>query len=160
MESRRLVNLSLKYIDMTLLKIISVIFVSVVFTRCSTTGQRDICLSKPDNLNGRWIITEVAGRIIKPETNSENTPPFMVFDLSSKHLNGFSGCNSFSGKFEVSNDTIMILPLTATQRGCPGDAESILFHQLERIKLYNATADSLKFLSGDRVLLSCVRDNK
>lgn len=72
-------------------------------------------------------------------------------------IQGFSGCNSFSGGFELENDSIKLGPLTATQMGCIKKGEAFFYDQLKKTTRFQVRGDILKFLAGKKILLSFIK---
>jgi heat shock protein HslJ len=65
---------------------------------------------------------------------------------------GFAGCNTFSGGYEVSGDTITLGPLASTQMACPDSqmaAETSYFKALEAVDTWSIQDSQLVLSDGD-----------
>jgi heat shock protein HslJ len=144
---------------MKISKVAISIFISAAIIGCKP-NIKNTSLSKPEDLPGQWQLTAVLQdtSIITSEFGEKK--PFIIIDNATHQIQGFSGCNSFSGGIEAKNDSIKILPLTANQMGCMNNGESIFFSQLAKSNRFEVKKDSLKLLIGDTVLLSFSKDNE
>lgn len=110
------------------------------------------------NLAGRWVLDN-AHIVNNGNTGHKVDPkPYLKFDTKKHMVSGYSGCNSFSGEFHQTKDSLEFRPLIATQRGCLGGTEARIFEGISSARAYRATRNTLKLLSGDTVVLSFVRD--
>ena len=71
--------------------------------------------------NGTWVLAEIGGVAVR---HSSATAPF--FTLDGQIINGFDGCNRFSGRLDAPGQIV------ATRRGCP-DATLMLPLDLNRL---------------------------
>jgi len=144
---------------MKICKIIVSIFIFCAFV-CCKPAIKETFTSKPEDLQGQWKLTGIFqdASIINSEFGEKK--PVIIIDVKKHQIQGFSGCNSFGGGFEVKKDSIRILPLTANQIGCIKNGESIFFKQLAKTNRFEVSKDSLKFLASDTVLLSFSKDMK
>ena len=72
-------------------------------------------------------------------------------------LQGFGGCNQFSGRFTVSGDTLSIETLVATLRECQSDVmtrESELFQALQGTRMAASGGDDLILKTADGTVLA------
>ena len=72
-------------------------------------------------------------------------------------LQGFGGCNHFSGRFTMSGDTLSIGPLVATLRACADDVmrrEGELFQALQGTRMAASGGDDLILKTADGTVLA------
>ena len=138
---------------MNICKIISAIFIISALISCKGAIKKTV-ISKPEDLQGQWKLVGILQDTGIINREFEEKKPFVILDYQKHQVQGFSGCNSFSGNFEVTKDSIKILPLTANQMGCLKQGENIFFKQLYRANHFQVSKDSLKLLASDTVLLS------
>lgn len=72
-------------------------------------------------------------------------------------LQGFGGCNQFSGRFTVSGDTLSIGPLVATLRACADDVmtrEGELFQALQGTRMAASSGDELILKAAEGTVLA------
>ncbi|KEQ29359.1 DUF4377 domain-containing protein [Pedobacter antarcticus] len=70
----------------------------------------------------RWNLIQLNNK------TQENSPAFLVFDITTGKVNGNSGCNSIFGSFEHTANTISFKQLASTMMACLDDKSN----QLER----------------------------
>jgi heat shock protein HslJ len=66
-------------------------------------------LQPAGDLQGTWKLVEINSRPVRPAT----TGALPVFTIKSQSIEGFDGCNDFSGRLDQPGS------ITATRRGCP-----------------------------------------
>ena len=80
-----------------------------------------------------------------------------VHFLGSGRLQGFGGCNQFSGRFTVAGDTLNVETLVATQRACQPDVmtrEGELFQALQGTRMAASDGDDLILKAADGTVLA------
>ena len=100
-----------------------------------------------------WVVQEMSVDGTMTAPIPEN-PPYAEFVDGS--VAGSSGCNTYSGGYEVSSDSMTIGPLAATLMACIGslqDQESIYFGLLDRVDTFNVSDDELTLSAGDTILI-------
>lgn len=102
-------------------------------------------------LNGMWELTYISGRRIAFEGLYPDKKPFIQFDRENKRVSGNTGCNSFTGRFEVSGSAISFPePMAMTRMACPGEGEQAFTDMLKKVNAYAITdGATLSFLIGD-----------
>ncbi|MFL2547024.1 MAG: META domain-containing protein [Candidatus Rariloculaceae bacterium] len=71
-----------------------------------------------------WVLTRLGGHPVIANANSR--PPRLMLSSSENNASGFSGCNNFSGGYEIDGSSISFGPLAVTMMACSegGDTES------------------------------------
>ncbi|WP_322820670.1 META domain-containing protein [Chloroflexus sp.] len=104
---------------------------------CTNSGT-----STTDLTNRQWQLIEIDGQ---PPLHSEHALT-IVFDATGR-VNGFSGCNSFSGDYRINGATITLSNVMTTLMACADDAvtaQEIMFHQaLQAVTQYELNAGTL-----------------
>ena len=67
-----------------------------------------------------WLLIELNGKPIAPIEDQKSL--FIIFQSEEKRVNGFGGCNSFTGSFTTSGSTINAT-LASTRMFCEGRME-------------------------------------
>jgi len=99
---------------------------------------------------GDWEVTGYfrPGAIVSPVPGSRLTATF-----EDGRISGESGCNSYTGPFEVDDTKIAIGPLASTLRACAdpavGEQESQFLAALELARTFTVTGDNLTLLRED-----------
>lgn len=110
-------------------------------------------LSNPKDLNGSWNLVSILQDTISIKEWPKGRRPYINIDIDKKTVQGYSGCNSFSGDFSLRNDSLKFNPFIATEIGCTDNIEQAFFSRLRRIKHYRIENDRLELLAQDTSLL-------
>lgn len=110
-------------------------------------------LPNPKDLNGSWNLVSILQDTISIKEWPKDRQPYINIDIDKKTVQGYSGCNSFSGDFSLRNDSLKFNPFVATEIGCTDNIEQAFFSRLRRIKHYRVEKDRLELLSQDTLLL-------
>ncbi|RZS99868.1 META domain-containing protein [Aquimarina brevivitae] len=134
------------------------IFVSFLFLACSSAKKNasDSTTEKTiSTLDGKYLVTQLNG-----ENVSEHNIT-MEFDKKNKKVSGYSGCNTYSSTYTVSDNGVVIDIPMATKRYCPdlGDLEKDFFKALTSCKTTQLKSDQL-LLNGmeGKTLLAGVKE--
>lgn len=107
-------------------------------------------LTKPADLqliNPLWILTEIGGKAVTSKTE------IYVHFIDGSKVEGFSGCNTFNGKYTTDGADIEIGPLVSTKMTCEEQTvENQLLFALKRAVAYTADAKILILKNDDGVL--------
>lgn len=94
-----------------------------------------------------WKVVELSGvQIIWKHENQRE--PHIIFRSFENQFNGNSGCNTFSGSYELlTGNEIMLSQVMATKMYCEGTmtVEDQLFQILEKVNGYSVIGDALSF---------------
>ena len=93
-----------------------------------------------------WHVAEAGG-----QTVPEGVEARVRFD--GRGVSGRGGCNSFSGSFELTGESLRFGPIAATMKACAGPqmaAERALFAALGATRGFDIDAEGALILLGDR----------
>ena len=97
-----------------------------------------------------WTLLEVGGTQARVAENIAQ--PSLQLDTVETRASGSTGCNSFSGSYELTGDSLRFGPLASTRRACLDPAmnrqESVYLKALSDTRRWRVTGDTL-ILSGD-----------
>ncbi|WP_340114632.1 META domain-containing protein [Maribellus mangrovi] len=99
-------------------------------------------------LNGTWNAQKINGSIIKlPSTRGAGVLPTVYIDITKMQISGIDNCNNFTGSIsKLSESTIELGPLAATQKMCPDMAIATAFNKaLQAVKQYELSENTLTF---------------
>ncbi|NPA36230.1 MAG: META domain-containing protein [Chlorobi bacterium] len=100
----------------------------------------------------KWILISYKGQ--KPsEAGFKKRIPYLIIDEEKGQITGHSGCNSFNGQVNISGNKIKTGVLTSTKAYCMGVPEHEFFKLLNGTDNFKISADKLKLLKGNEVLL-------
>jgi len=102
---------------------------------------------------GPWLLLELDGAIVQLPAGERQ--PYLLFLQQERKVTGFSGCNEFTGGYELKGDALSFGPLAATRRFCAGaagDIEQAFLGALGKVSGWRLDRQMLLLLGGDRVL--------
>ncbi|MCI5130586.1 MAG: META domain-containing protein [Candidatus Electrothrix sp. EH2] len=67
----------------------------------------------------RWYLIELAGRAAKPEQMNKKTLPFLKVQRGDQLIQGFAGCNNFTGSWLFTDNDFIFSRIKATRMACP-----------------------------------------
>lgn len=109
-------------------------------------GGSDTPALPPSVLDGKvWKLVEMQGAVLNK--SFKQRPPTIQFKGESQRFYGFSGCNNFSGQFEIREGNVLILSKVATTRkACPNmEAESGFLSMLNSVERFSLAGETLTF---------------
>lgn len=102
-----------------------------------------------------WKLVSIAGQLYRHA--GADREPHLTLRTDGNAVTGFSGCNTFNGRFErdASVGRLRFDQLAATQRACLDgmDSEARFLTMLQEANRYVIRGDALRLLRGDEVLL-------
>ncbi len=106
-----------------------------------------VSAKKPDVTltNTYWKTETISGEAV----TVENKEPFIKFKDDGS-TNGFLGCNSFSGSYEINEQTLIFKPLASTKKMCMQqmDIEAAMSAALAATAHYTINGEELTLLDG------------
>lgn len=82
------------------------------------------------------------------------------FNEKKQQISGFSGCNRFTGSYNLKANSIKMGPLAATKMFCGDTANQIEFEMHEALSKTDKiilTEDVLQFLSNEKIILTAIK---
>ncbi|QSE97022.1 META domain-containing protein [Fulvivirga lutea] len=109
-------------------------------------------LQKVDNsiTNRNWELVSIGGAEISAEKI-----PTIKFDADANKVQGYGGCNNYSGRFELGvNRRLTISGIMATKMMCQNSVENEFFAALNKTSSYQLESNKLILKSGDTSLIT------
>jgi heat shock protein HslJ len=109
--------------------------------------------TEKQSLNGSFQINTLSDSII---TDYKLT---FEFNIETKQITGFSGCNRFSGTYNVHENNLKIGPIASTRMYCDDSANKIeikLLDYLSKVDSFKYDKGILSFLSNKKILIESV----
>lgn len=108
-----------------------------------------------------WTVREIDGVAATPGAGDKD----LQIAFSDEGVSGFAGCNSFTGSFDTSGDSLTLGPLAATQRACIDNdvsAQEIKFlAALAEVDTYAIEGDTLLLKDeSDQTIVLCEAPNR
>lgn len=100
----------------------------------------------------KWALIQMDG-VEQPES-----PVRVKFDLASKKINGFAGCNTFFGSYDLSEGSISFTQMGSTMIGCSDETVNKVEHNFLRlisgsVFKYDVAEQTLNLYQDDRLVL-------
>jgi heat shock protein HslJ len=117
------------------------------------------CTSSSEEINSglplektKWILTVLnSKKIFTPESGKD----IYVTFSSDKNINGFGGCNNFSGGFTLTKDKLKTGMIAATEMFCESrmDTESEFLKTLQKSERYNINGNILQIYDSTKLIM-------
>jgi len=104
-------------------------------------------------VNTYWRLVEISGQ---PATLGAGARELhMVLTSEGSRVHGFSGCNRFTGSYELTDSQLRLKPLAATRMACMEgmEQEQRFLQSLTSVMRFTNSGDDLALYSGDERLL-------
>ncbi len=118
------------------------------FASCSSAG-----IFNPVSLltGNNWVLNSLVGNSLDGSMFSGGLP-FLDF-MDEGRLSGFTGCNNFSGSFDLESSEIKINPGAMTKKACEGEGEDKFLSALSKVNNYKVARNKLTLMDGATELL-------
>lgn len=147
------------------MKYISLLVLSLFLFACGNTKE-STAMHQQKSLTEHYKISGMGNN----NTLSEDLT--LTFNLKTKIVSGFSGCNQFSGTFLVDGESITFGPLASTRKMCQPDTNTTEQHLLKALQetvrfsisnktvsLYNSEGSAILILEETRTSETKMTDN-
>jgi putative lipoprotein len=110
-------------------------------------------INTPEQLVGKkWLLTHLNGELLTVDHPEQQ--PFALFDLTKQTISGFSGCNSYSGICQLSDNQIKVSLVMSTRRFCEGSPEADFFRLLDMAKQFEISDNQLIIKDNHKILMT------
>ncbi len=100
--------------------------------------------------NTYWKLLEVDGQPAR--VGDKSAEPYLQLDPAQKQAHGGTGCNLFSGRYELKGSSLRFGPLASTRRACldpeMNRQETALLNALGATRTWQVTGDTLVLRGG------------
>lgn len=118
--------------------------------------------SEPVSITGKnWNLKVLDGKVIERKTGERDI--YFSLQPDENRIHGFSGCNSFSGTYDLGeDDSIGFSRMISTLRACPESDfnESALYSAFEKVSKYSVSGTGLTLYSEDGDSLAVFEQGK
>lgn len=102
----------------------------------------------------RWLLSELEGRA--PAPTGDRPAPDLTLAAGVMRAQGSTGCNRFTGSYEIGGAALRFGPAATTRMACPApgvmEQEQRFLEALRLTTAYRIEGDVLTLLAGERVL--------
>ena len=94
--------------------------------------------------NSRWSLIQVYGKKLEPDTLKKR--PFLKIQRGRQRIQGFAGCNEFTGSWFFNNNTFILRRIPSTRMACPlgMTVEYAFLQALDNTKKYTIKGNILR----------------
>lgn len=147
--------------EITKKTILLLAFTVLAFVGCKSPERLTIISTTPEfDRNDTWVLVSILGKEVEYSENQEKVT--ICFDPESHFYGGFSGCNSYGGRFRDRGRGRMTLndkdeEMSITRMACSEESMKLEFKYLlvlSKCDHYNLGEYSLELLVGDQVVLT------
>lgn len=147
---------------------IFIILIFFLLTSCSTVNKKKnqaSSISNKSNIQNKsnhqisffqteWELIKMGSS--KPKLTETDNKITILFSKNNSHFAGYSGCNRYSGKFNMKKENLTIENVISTKMACPDlnmSFENSYLNALNKVTNYNIIEDTLFLIKGDRPVL-------
>ncbi|SHO61363.1 META domain-containing protein [Algoriphagus zhangzhouensis] len=136
---------------MKYLKILSPLFFLIIFNSCGSVSNINpfALLSK-----NPWALSSLMGSGLDLNKFTGGLPSLSFLDGGK--LAGYSGCNDFSGSFQLEGTGIQLDPGAITKKACPGNGEQTFLDAIAKVRDFKVSKDKLTLLQGAEEIMTLV----
>lgn len=118
-----------------------------LFTGCAQTEQPK---SQARLIETYWKAVELEGKPV--EVRAGTREPHLILRSENNAVNGFSGCNSFRGAYEISGDSLRFKSMASTMMAClpaGSDTEKNFLSAIKAAAAHRVTGETLELRDQD-----------
>ncbi|MEJ8755970.1 META domain-containing protein [Pontibacter sp. H259] len=118
---------------------------------CKTATPAQPTAEGDSILDAYWMLMSLEGE--SPQTPNNTRTAYIRFQENENDVKGFSGCNTFFGKYELSGNSLRLSNLGSTRMMCPiMEQETRMMRVLERVDSYKLSDRILTFYQGNEAI--------
>ncbi|HRE40540.1 MAG TPA: META domain-containing protein [Ignavibacteria bacterium] len=128
------------------MKSLLILLTAMIFAGCSSSSDTSYTVASFENT--KWVIANIDG---KAPSSSVTNQPYIVFTGTTGNVSGNSGCNTFSGSYTSSGNSLTFSPIAATKMFCDGamDFEQSFLNLLNECDSYLVSNNILTLYGKD-----------
>lgn len=133
------------------MKYIAILLMLFSLKSCGNTKHTESAMQKkPDQIFGNYIITTISNDTLDIDTLT------ITFEEGTNRVSGYSGCNRFTGTFEIHENNLKFGPIAATKMLCAevnNTIEQQFFEALSKTNQFSVENGTLKLLNDTEIML-------
>ena len=104
--------------------------------------------------NTHWKLTRLGGKAVN--VPAKQREPYLVLNNKTKRIDGFGGCNRFTGTYQQNGDRLTLEKIAMTFMACPEemDTEREFIGVLEQIRSWKILGSYLELIDGNGTSLA------
>jgi heat shock protein HslJ len=131
--------------------VFGLLIIAVLLASCKTASP-----AQPQSETGvlqdaYWMLLSLEGEDLQSPNNTRTA--YIRFEEKDNDVNGFSGCNNFFGKYEITNNKLKLSKIGSTRMMCPViEQETKLLRLLKQVDVYTISGDILTLYAGNQAV--------
>lgn len=111
--------------------------------------QKQSTAAEADSILGAyWVLFSLEGQDVQRPQNTQTA--YVRFEEGKARVVGFTGCNRFSGKYELSGQKLSISNLSSSRMTCPDiEQENKMLDLLGQVSSFRIAGDLLMLYAGE-----------
>ena len=140
-----------------MLRLVFILSILCLTTSC-TLKTSDIITQDNTVLDAYWMLVSLEGEDV-PKAQ-DNRMAYIRFEEKENDVFGFTGCNKFSGKYTLGDETLGMSELRSTRMACASmETENKLMDVLSRVDSYRISKNVLTLYDGDKAVATFMTGN-
>lgn len=148
--------------------LLALILFTILLTSCSVFRSKDksitqkgdnktkneLSLQKLDIFQTEWELIRMGAS--KPNLTGTDNKVSILFSKDNSHFAGFSGCNRYSGKYEIKKGNLLFDNIVSTKMACPEtdmSFETNYLNALNKVDNFAINGDTLFLKNNGRAVL-------
>ena len=148
--------------------LLALILFTILLTSCSVFRSKDksitqkgdnktkneLSLQKLDIFQTEWELIRMGAS--KPKLTGTDNKVSILFSKDNSHFAGFSGCNRYSGKYEIKKGNLLFDNIVSTKMACPEtdmSFETNYLNALNKVDNFAINGDTLFLKNNGRAVL-------
>ncbi|TAH12525.1 MAG: META domain-containing protein [Sphingobacteriia bacterium] len=109
-------------------------------------------------INGKWTLININQNKDSLDILFSKKMPNIAVDAEKLFIVGYTGCNTFRGKFFLNKDSLSFKsPMASTMMACPGNGEQVFLTLLQKTNRHIVEKGILNFFDGKKLLMQFKR---
>jgi heat shock protein HslJ len=106
-----------------------------------------------------WMLISLKGQDLPEVTNTKTA--YIRFEEGDNQVKGFTGCNKFTGKYEMTENSLNLSGLSTSRMMCPNiEMENYLIGLLENVTAYQLSDNILTLYHNDEAVATFRAGNR
>lgn len=148
--------------------LLAIILFTVLLTSCNVLSSKsksitqkgdnktknELSIQKLDIFQTQWELIRMGAS--KPNLTGTDNKVSILFSKDNSHFAGFSGCNRYSGKYEIKKESLLFDNIISTKMACPEadmTFETNYINTLNKVNNFAINGDTLFLKNNGRAVL-------
>lgn len=151
--------------------LLAIILFTILLTSCNVFRSKGKSITQKENnktsnelsiqkfeiFQTEWELIRMGAS--KPNLTGTDNKVSILFSKDNSHFAGFSGCNRYSGKYEIKKESLLFDNIISTKMACPETDmafENNYLNNLNKVNNYAINGDTLFLKNNGRAILTFI----